>query len=82
MVIRGDTLFVADKDCVRIFRRGTGAPDGSVCPSGAQELYGLAVDAEGVLWASDGGGAAGDARGGTIYEIGMDGSARAVLQGD
>jgi hypothetical protein len=43
MTIRGDTLFVADQNCVRLFHRESGQPLGSVCPEGAGELAGLTV---------------------------------------
>jgi hypothetical protein len=43
MTIRGDTLFVADQTCVRLFHRKSGQPLGSICPEGATELASLTV---------------------------------------
>lgn len=43
MAIRGDTLFVADQTCVRLFHRKSGQPLGSICPEGATELSSLTV---------------------------------------
>jgi hypothetical protein len=50
MAIRGDTLFVADGDCVRLFHRVTGSAAGAVCPAGAQALVAVAVDDAGMLY--------------------------------
>lgn len=52
MAIRGDTLFVADRACIRLFNRTTGRPLGSACPEGAAFLTGLAVS-KGVVFATD-----------------------------
>ena len=43
MAIRGDTLFVADQTCVRLFHRKSGQPLGSICPDGATGLASLTV---------------------------------------
>lgn len=43
MAIRGDTLYVADQTCVRLFHRKSGLSLGSICPDGATELASLAV---------------------------------------
>jgi hypothetical protein len=43
MTIRGDTLFVADQTCVRLFHRKSGQPLGAICPEGAAELASLTV---------------------------------------
>ena len=43
MAIRGDTLFVTDQTCVRLFHRTSGLSLGSICPDGATEIAGLAV---------------------------------------
>lgn len=53
MAIRGDTLYVADVDCVRLFMRVTGAPAGKVCTAGATFLNGIAVDGNGTLYVTD-----------------------------
>jgi hypothetical protein len=53
MAIVGDSLYVADIDCVRIFHRTSGAPAGSVCPEGATFLNDVARDPEGRLYATD-----------------------------
>ena len=44
---KGDTLYVADIDCVRRFVRTTGAPAGEICFPGATFLNDLATDANG-----------------------------------
>jgi hypothetical protein len=52
MTIRGDTLFVADQTCVRLFHRESGLSLGSICPEGATELAGLTVR-NGVVYVTD-----------------------------
>jgi hypothetical protein len=52
MAIRGDTLFVADVECVRLFHLESGRPLGSVCPAGAVALSGMTVSA-GVVYVTD-----------------------------
>jgi hypothetical protein len=74
MAILGDTLFVADIDCVRLFNRRSGDPMGSVCPEGAQNLHDLAVQRRGPLYVSD--------RSGALFSIEGDGSWSEVLRGD
>jgi hypothetical protein len=54
MAIRGDTLYVADLDCVRLFHRIAGEPAGSLCPPGATSLNGLALGADGMLYGTEG----------------------------
>ncbi len=53
--IRGDTLFVADIDEVRMFNRTTGAPLGSIRVPGATFLNDLDVGADGSVWFTDSG---------------------------
>jgi hypothetical protein len=53
MEILGDSLYVADIDCVRIFLRTTGAPAGQVCLQGAMFLNDIAVDDNGTLYVTD-----------------------------
>ena len=60
MAIRGDTLFVADIDCIRRFNRVTGAPAGEQCIAGATFLNDLAVAPDGALYATDTGMQAGE----------------------
>jgi hypothetical protein len=60
MAIRGDTLFVADIDCIRRFSRVTGAPAGEQCIAGATFLNDLAVGPDGALYATDSGLQAGE----------------------
>jgi hypothetical protein len=74
MAILGDTLFVADIDCVRLFNRRSGDPMGSVCPDGASNLHDLAVKRRGPLYVTD--------RGGALFAIEGDGSWSEVLRGD
>ena len=53
--IRGDTLFVADIDEVRMFNRTTGASLGSIRVPGATFLNDLDVGADGSVWFTDSG---------------------------
>lgn len=55
MAIRGDSLFVADIDCIRIFNRVTGEAAGSECVDGATFLNDLAVGPEGSIFVTDSG---------------------------
>jgi hypothetical protein len=55
MAIQGDTLYVADIDCVRRFVRASGAPAGEICFQGASFLNDLATDASGTLYVTDSG---------------------------
>ena len=56
MGIRGDTLYLADIDCVRRFVRTTGAPAGEICNfQGATFLNDIAVDQNGTLYVTDSG---------------------------
>lgn len=86
MAMRGDTLFVADIDSVRLFDRATGASRGSWGVSGATFLNDLAVGPDGTLYASDTGfepGPDGFAESGTdaVYRFDSTGVATAVAQG-
>lgn len=53
MALRGDSLFVADIDCIRIFHRVTGEAQASICVDGATFLNGVAVGPEGSLFVTD-----------------------------
>lgn len=55
MAIRGDTLFVADIDCIRMFHRVTGAHEGVLCLDGVTFLNDVAVGPEGSLFVTDSG---------------------------
>ncbi|MGD8277703.1 MAG: hypothetical protein PVH00_06740 [Gemmatimonadota bacterium] len=55
MAIRGDSLFVADIDCIRIFNRVTGEAAGSECVDGATFLNDLAVGPENSIFVTDSG---------------------------
>jgi len=55
LVIKGDTLYVADIDCVRRFGRTTGVPAGEICFPGATFLNGLGMDGNGALYVTDSG---------------------------
>ncbi len=74
LAILGDTLFVADIDCVRLFDRRNGDPMGSVCPEGAVNLHDLAVKRRGPLYVTD--------RSGVLFAIEGDLSYSEVLRGD
>lgn len=53
MVLKGDTLFVADIDTVRAFQRKTGEPLGSRAVPGASSLNGMAMGPDGTVYVSD-----------------------------
>lgn len=55
MALSGDKLYVADINIVRSFDRKSGEPVGKVAILGARYLEGLAVGADGTLYASDSG---------------------------
>ena len=55
MAIRGDTLYVADITCVRMFARPTGEPAGEVCIDGATFLNDVTVAGDGTLYVTDSG---------------------------
>ena len=61
MAVRGDSLYVADIDCVRIFHRMTGAAEGEVCIDGATFLNDVALAPDGQLYVTDTGMRAGGA---------------------
>jgi hypothetical protein len=87
MALLGDTLYVADIDCVRMFVRTTGAPAGSVCIPGATFLNDVAVDANNVLHVTDTGfraGAEGFEPSGSaaIHRFAPDGGHAALATGD
>ncbi len=66
MEASGDTLFVADIDVVRLFRRDTGAPLGSWPVEGAEFLNDLVVGADGALYVTD-------TTAGVVYRLGPEG---------
>lgn len=53
MGLKGDTLFVADIDVVRLFHRGTGAPLGERPVPGSSFLNDVAVAADGTVYVTD-----------------------------
>jgi sugar lactone lactonase YvrE len=53
--IKGDTLFVADIDAVRMFNRTTGAPLGSITIPGATFLNDLCIGPDGTVYITDSG---------------------------
>lgn len=55
MGVKGDTLFVADIDVVRMFNRETGAPIGTRTVPGATMLNDVAVGADGTVYFTDSG---------------------------
>ncbi len=81
MAILGDTLYVADIDCVRMFVRTSGAPAGEVCIRGAEFLNDIGVDKNHVLYVTDTGVQKGQgndstkADGGAIYRFSAKGQA-------
>jgi sugar lactone lactonase YvrE len=53
--IKGDTLFVADIDAVRMFSRTTGAPLGSIAIPGATFLNDVCIGPDGTVYITDSG---------------------------
>lgn len=87
MAIKGDTLFVADIDAVRMFDRASGRPLGTRAVRGATFLNDIAVGPDGTVYFTDSGlklGAAGFAPTGTdaVYRFDARGNAVAIIRGD
>ena len=55
MALRGDSLFVADIDCIRIFHRVTGEDLGVTCLDGVSFIADIDVGEEGSLFVTDAG---------------------------
>ena len=86
MGLKGDTLFVADIDAVRMFNRVTGAPLGSRTIPGATFLNDIAIGPDGTVYVTDTGlkaGHAGFSDSGTdaVYRFGAGGKAITVING-
>ncbi len=60
MALRGDSLFVTDLDCLRIFTRSTGSPVGRTCLEGSAYLTDVDVGPEGSIFVTDSGLQSGD----------------------
>ncbi|MFO7261048.1 MAG: hypothetical protein DIU52_007815 [bacterium] len=87
MAIKGDTLFVADIDTVRMFHRETGAVLGARGVPNATFLNDVTVGPDGTVYVTDTGvrpGPAGFEPAGTaaVYRFGPDGQPEVVAQGD
>lgn len=85
MALKGDTLFVADIDVVRLFHRSTGAPIGERPVPGATFLNDIAVGPTGTVYVTDSGlraGEGGFASSGTdaLYRFEPDGRPVALLK--
>jgi hypothetical protein len=81
MGLKGDTLFVADIDAVRLFNRSTGAPLGTRPIRGATFLNDVAVGPDGTVYVTDSGlkaGPQGFAPTGSDAVYKFDGTGRAV----
>ena len=84
LAIKGDTLYVADIDCVRRFVRTSGAPAGEICFQGATFLNDIGMDGSGTLYVTDSGlkpdfsGSGTDA----IWRFSPDGQTSKLQQGD
>ncbi len=86
MGIKGDTLFVADIDTVRLFDRRTGAPVASVAIPGATFLNDIAIGPDGTVYITDTGiepAGDGSARSGTdaLWKLGPGHRAASVARG-
>lgn len=67
--IKGDTLYVADTDAVRLFDRVSGEPRGAIPVEGAVRLNDLVVADDGTIYVTDSGTAEDD---GALYRISPD----------
>ncbi len=86
MAIRGDTLFVADIDAVRLFDRTTGTPVGSWDVPGATFLNDVVVAPDGTVYVTDTGmraGATGLVPSGSdaVYRFDASGTPEALVSG-
>ncbi|MGD2071521.1 MAG: SMP-30/gluconolactonase/LRE family protein, partial [Gemmatimonadota bacterium] len=83
MAILGDTLYVADIDCVRMFVRPSGEPAGQICFPDASFLNDVAVDPNNTLYVTDSGLDAAFEGTGTdaVYRFSPDGRRAPLLQG-
>lgn len=86
MGLKGDTLFVADVDVVRMFHRATGEPLGERAVPGATFLNDIAVGDDGAVYVTDSGmriTAGGMEPSGTdaVYRFGPDGAPTPVARG-
>jgi hypothetical protein len=80
MAIRGDSLFVADIKCIRIFNRVTGRRANEVCIESATVLNDIAVGPEGSIFVTDSGFREG--AGGAFEPTGTDAVYRLTLRED
>src|SRR5690606_34351233 len=80
MAIRGDSLFVADIKCIRIFNRVTGKRANEVCIEAASMLNDIAVGPEGSIFVTDSGFREG--AGGAFESTGTDAVYRLTLRQD
>jgi hypothetical protein len=71
LAIRGDSIFVTDINCIRIFHRVTGMPADGECIEGATFLNDVAVGPEGSIFVTDSGFQEGE--GGAFDPSGTDG---------
>jgi len=76
MAIRGDSLFVADVDCIRIFELETGMDDGYTCLDGVTFITDIDVGPEGSIFVTDAGLESED---GVLIPTGTDAVYRIVL---
>lgn len=87
MTIKGDTLFVADIDVVRMFERASGAPLGERPVPGATFLNDMATGLDGRVYVTDTGlraGASGLEPSGTaaVWRFGTGGEPEALVRGE
>jgi hypothetical protein len=73
MAILGDTLMVADLDCVRFYNRTNGESLGGTCLEGVTSLSGLAAGSDGTVFVTESGVAGDGSSSGTaaIYRIAL-----------
>lgn len=78
MAVIGDSLFVTDIDCVRIFMRTSGEPAGDFCIDGATFLNDVAVDQNETLYVTDTGS---EESSGAVYRLRRDGARAEIASG-
>lgn len=84
MAVLGDTLFVADIDCVRYYEIELGEELGSMCRDGAVFLNDVALGPNGELFVTDTGSGEEDARGdqaGALFRFHLDGASARLAAG-
>jgi len=79
MMILGDSLYVADVDCVRVFVRPTGDHSHDICFSDATFLNDLTVDENNIFYVTDSGS---EDEPGALFRFSVDGGQALLVEGE